>query len=220
MVIARLTAVEAPVTEFPVAKFEAKLAQILALQKEVDSEPVILSPPLPSFALAELENMLGRLVVLVRGLDVTSQAAAEHLAELRNFAVLGPASDEAMLEMSRSVHFTMGAAMYLIKAMERPMVELQVQWSPDDMNNARSRFVLAMVSALRHTSKDTAILGSRAIVRLVATCFALSELCIRSMDLFRHVFAVASSTRNKQKRKVLNVGASRAPPEAIQSDFL
>ena len=201
MVVARLSLEEVSKEEYPTGKMEAKLAEITALHREAAAEPVLLAPPVPEIGLLELENVFAGLVVLVRGIDSTSRAAAEHLQELREFGVLNQDVTDALLDLSRAFHLTTEGTLSLLDAISSPFQDLHLIWSPLLMVDANKRFVAQVVRSLRLTTTKSSILGSRPIVRLIATCFALSELCKKSEALFEMMFTMASSARNKQKRR-------------------
>ncbi len=201
LVVARLTLDEPPEAEYPIGQLEAKLVEIIALHREAEAEPVLLSPPMPEFGLLELENVFAGLAVLVRGIDSTSKAAAEHVAELREFGVLNQDVNDALHDLSRAFHLMTEGTLSLLEAVNSPFQDLHLVWSPLLMVDADRRFVAQIVHSLRLTTTKTSILGSRPIVRLIATCFALSELCKKSDALFEMMFSMAAATRNKQKRR-------------------
>jgi hypothetical protein len=182
-------------------QLELKLVEIVALRREAEAEPVLLSPPVPQVGLVELESVFAGLVVLVRGIDSTSKAVSEHVVELRQFGVLNDDVNEALHDLARAFHLTTEGTLSLLDAINAPFQDLHLVWSPLLMASADRRFVSQIVRALRYTTTKTSILGSRPIVRLIATCFALSELCKKSETLFEFIFSMASDVRNKQKRR-------------------
>ena len=178
---------------------EQQLRLVATLGSEADAEPILFASPLPPRSNG-LPALFASLSLQARALEEAAFAAAQHRQELCEFGVLGPDMERALHEMCVCLKEQLVACAGLLRATSLPELELVGSTGHLALRRAAKELQLAVVATLKRTSTKHALLGSRPIVRFVATAYALTEFAKKTEELFDALSDLAALLRNQQKK--------------------
>jgi hypothetical protein len=173
---------------------EDAIALVEKLEAETNAEPSFGGPAISPFLLRGIIMTCTSLVHASRFVDMLTLTMVEEEEQMEEVA---HNVRESIIEVHKSMHETFDDCIQMLQQIETPLNDFAAVWRTDDLAHAKKRFLDRVYASMRRTYDNTSksVINSRAVVRYIASCFAVVHMMDKLETLYHEVFEFSANAR-------------------------